>query len=123
MGVEGSGYQEHSPVLHCGHPPERQESSLASLAGLVRRAEHRAKLASQTTPVAKLLISVRSPSEMYLRNVLNNTCLWEWKVLTNPGKRKELNCKWVMKVALTTTREHVSLQRLRQNFCENYRER
>lgn len=105
-------------------PPERQEGPLASLVGLAGQAERRAELASQTSPVAKLLISMRSPSETHLRNVLNNTCWWEWKLLTNPGenKKKELYCKWLMKVALTTTREHVSLQRLRQSRRENYRE-
>ena len=51
------------------------------------RVEGQAELASPTTPVAKLHISVESPSETYLRNVLNNTCWWERKVLTNPGKK------------------------------------
>ena len=57
-------------------PPERREGPPASLAGLVGWAEGQAEPASRTTPVAKLLISMRSPSETYLRNVLNNNTYW-----------------------------------------------
>lgn len=57
--------------------------------GLARQAGGQGKPESQMALIAKLLISIRNLSETYLRNVLNNTVWWEWKVLTNPGKKKK----------------------------------
>lgn len=64
---------------------------------------------SGAAPTAELLF-MWNPSEVCLSNVPNSTGWWEWKVLTNPGEKKDLYCKWVISLALTTTRELVPLQ-------------
>uniref|UniRef100_A0A8U8CH59 Uncharacterized protein n=1 Tax=Geospiza parvula TaxID=87175 RepID=A0A8U8CH59_GEOPR len=72
----------------------RRVPSIPDRAG--EQAEGQAETVSQETPIAELLISIAG--------------WWEWKVLTNPGEKKDLYCKWVISLVLTTTRELIPLQ-------------
>lgn len=67
--------------------PERQEGPQHPWQGWRGRQRVR-QTVSLATPIAKLLISTWSPSEICLRNVPNSTGWWEWKMLINPGEKK-----------------------------------